>query len=387
MARANQNIYSKFFALKAFFKVTLFSFLLLACVPSKNQSNIKPKPIDKLNASGFAKDLEKALDHLQADTSTKKLFPSKACPDKIINTLPDYAIADVECGAVKVPVNHDKDLEESFSLGYFKYPQNFDKKKPLLIIEQGGPGGSSMSLAARYLAIIDMSKEGFNILAVEQRGTLWTRPNLQCNAVIEEIISGLQKGESSSFESEAVIKANQKCLSENKSKVQIANVSTYQIAKDKVVAASLFGYEKFHFYGVSYGTLVGQYLLKYSPESLLKTVLDSGMLPNQSWMNEVVLNLDSLILKNLEQFVASSPDYDSIAEVIARINHLANFFDEIGYKIPWEFDDVYKADVRISKEIYRNLVVSMLVAYYDQSILSGLLRATEDDASGVESVV
>src|SRR5690606_23889199 len=145
-------------------------------------------------------------------------------------------------------------------------------KKPLLVIEQGGPGSSSMALTAHYLDIIPTLTESFDILAVEQRGTPWTRPSALCTELTEYSLARIDQEKTDEQEETAILK---RCLNRVSEELNIDSSSTVEIAQDLVCAASQFASEKFNYYGVSYGALVGQYLLQDSPDKIDKMILDS----------------------------------------------------------------------------------------------------------------
>ena len=67
------------------------------------------------------------------------------------------------------------------------------------------------------------------------------------------------------------------------------------------------GYEKINFYGVSYGTLVGQYLAAYYPESLRSLVLDGVVTLPLDYLNHSLERFDR-VLNELAESCQQDPD-------------------------------------------------------------------------------
>ncbi len=160
-----------------------------------------------------------------------------------------------------------------------------------------------MILAAYYTYEEPGLLDRFDILAVEQRGTAWTRPKLTCDETIAFKLSHVNSIEDT-IEQSQLEELQKKCLSEFNRTHSIDSVSTYQIASDIHFTANLFGYNRFSFWGVSYGTLVGQYLLNYYPQDLERTILDSGVVPGRHWGIDAANRVETLIEKNVKSFIA-----------------------------------------------------------------------------------
>ncbi len=60
--------------------------------------------------------------------------------------------------------------------------------------------------------------------------------------------------------------------------VNLAAFTTPEIARDFEVVRQVLGYKEYNFYGVSYGTHVGQYLAAYYPDRIRSLILD-GVAP------------------------------------------------------------------------------------------------------------
>lgn len=173
-------------------------------------------------------EFEKFLTEFEADAS--KTMAQTDCPEIIQHTLSSVKAEKIECGALRVNDSALPSIKEqkSFSLGYMYIQDTEHREKPLLVISQGGPGGSSMELLAFYVSEAPELLQNFHVLAVEHRGTRWSRPNILCRSgnLVEEVNVG-------------------DCIKDFDSIVNLSSIHSYEIANDIVNSAKRFGYRAF----------------------------------------------------------------------------------------------------------------------------------------------
>lgn len=370
-------------SMKAFLLLFIL-FTYVGCAP-KVERSVGIKNPEDLRAQGDDNELKKALK--TAMTSSEVIVPATQCPSVIRGMLgPDLSY---ECGAIRVPQDHDRDKNKWMSLGYFKYPQTFDFSKPLLVIEQGGPGSSSMLLAAYYMALVSDLNENFNIIAIEQRGTEWTYPVATCNTVHRILNQAKSRGWTEEQTEKKILEANRKCLKNVSKTMDLSKISSYQIAKDIVLAAKNMGFDIFDYFGVSYGTAVGQYLLNFSPDHINNMVLDSPAAIGRSWLEEAIKYQDTLIKKKFDDFVetklflwSSKYAYHALVENIKKLA-------DTPVVITLE-----KEQLMITQDIFVDIFTSSLVLEdtYDKAfrLFSGIVgidRNPEDFKLALENIV
>ncbi len=346
----------------------LMSVIVFVGCDSKNNEPIARNNPSSLRAVGQASDLDLALAAV-LDPTVSPLKPAKSCPDEIAGSLRAF---NAECGGVRVPADHRVATGQAFAIGYLKVPKIYDFTKPLLVLEQGGPGGSSMMLAAMYLSLHPELAQKFNILAVEQRGTQWTQPLATCPEVSDvdkKILEQTLTGEQASI---AMLNANEKCLQRANNKIDIAKISTYQIAKDIVYIASELGFDVFNYYGVSYGTLVGKYLVEYSSKHLTNVVLDSPVVPGKLWMMDAIQNTDNLAATKFEAFRSKHLINLTVEEAIDYFKNAAEVFRKKPLKVPVTMG-AEKVNVIVDGDFFMGLLFQMLIMYPDDAVVKMLL--------------
>ncbi len=219
---------------------------------------------------------------LLADGGTLKLAPtSEATPAESALVFSDAwepvscdtfglseAVAKMsDCGYVTVPEQHSQPNGPTIQLAVVRARSNGENPAPdPLFMEQGGPGGSTLDIyPAVALTALPNMKTLLNtrdLVFVEQRGTRHSLPNLLCpeeTAHNVAVVQGLVKKEDVTF--------LQKCQARLQTEgVNFDAFDTMENAADMYAVAEALGYNEFNYYGVSYGTLLGQYVVSQAKD-------------------------------------------------------------------------------------------------------------------------
>lgn len=347
--------------------------VLVGCdSPADDIYDFSGSPVD-FKAYGYDYDLRLAL---RLGTRSKEaVLPARKCPTVLVSLFEYYNMT-AECGSLRVPQDHDDLKSDPMTLGYLKSPEEFDSTKPLLIIEQGGPGFSSMMLAGFYLSEIQELSEDFNVLAIEQRGTEWTYPDVTCPEVIEAAKKSQDLKHDSTQTLNNIQSANEKCLASASKKMDLSQISSYQIAQDVIFGAKQMGFDQFNYFGVSYGTVVGQYLLHYAPEKLKNVVLDSPVLVGDPWIEDAIESKDVYYKKRFEKFVKINRPEVGVNAALEHFKKSAEKFDKMPLDVEVTINGV-KDTYRVNKDYF----VEMLLSSLDSEsfmITSKLLEAADN---------
>ena len=188
---------------------------------------------------------------------------------------------DVECGFVTVPRRHADATGPALRLAVVIIKSDAEKRAPQpLFIAQGGPGGSSIKSFAQLLVSSPDFRPAKNrdLVVWDQRGTLFSQPALLCpevsKAELETLTDTKNRSESEKDESERA--AFQICGERLAREAgDLSAFNTVENANDVEAIRSALGYGMITFYGVSYGTELGQYLMRQYPSNLRAVVLDA----------------------------------------------------------------------------------------------------------------
>jgi pimeloyl-ACP methyl ester carboxylesterase len=143
---------------------------------------------------------------------------------------------------------------------------------------QGGPGGSTINTYATYL-IDDAAKRptaNRNIVLWDQRGTLYSKPALMCPEVGEADLEMAKRHTGVAEARSTTFKAYKSCGARLATDVgDLSAFNSAENANDIEALRIALGYDAINFYGVSYGTELGQFLMRRHPEHLRSVILDA----------------------------------------------------------------------------------------------------------------
>jgi pimeloyl-ACP methyl ester carboxylesterase len=212
------------------------------------------------------------------------IFTPASCMFKV----PSNAVEgrNVICGYVTVPEQHADPLGRTIDLAVaiIKSPQSNIQPDPLFMA-QGGPGGSTIDTYAERLLTDSRLLTNRDIVLWDQRGTMYSKPNLYCSEydqltadTIEKVLS---KDQSKTLEQQTVAACRQRLAGEG---IDLSAFDSLENAADISDIRQALGYEKINLYGVSYGTLLAQHYMRQFPDSLRSVILD-GVVPPQTNFN------------------------------------------------------------------------------------------------------
>ncbi|WP_167853536.1 alpha/beta fold hydrolase [Roseovarius aestuariivivens] len=200
-----------------------------------------------------------------------------------------------DCGRVVVPEFPDLRSNKTLTLGVIRLRSTSDQPREPIVFGSGGPGGSAFTLL-EIGALSDQDGYYAQLLAnhdlifFSQRGTAFSDPFLACfavNDIADKYLAGdypgwreLEQDKLDRFKS---------CYDDFVSAgVDFAAFNSLENAADIDSIRALFGYDKIFYYGESYGTLLGQHLLREYPETLAAVVLDGALTTTYpSWETEL----------------------------------------------------------------------------------------------------
>jgi len=189
---------------------------------------------------------------------------------------------DVICGYVTVPEDHAQPDGATIELAVAVLKSAADAPLPdPVVMAQGGPGASSIEIFLQFSipAIRDILWTERDIIVIEQRGTLHSRPSLVCDEVVDDLIATLDEPvelEALEPQTAAVMRACRERL-ENEG-VNLAAYNSLNNAADYPLVLEALGYAgAWNFYGVSYGTMLGQHIIRDYGENLRSVILDSAV--------------------------------------------------------------------------------------------------------------
>ena len=186
---------------------------------------------------------------------------------------------DVVCGYLTVPENRAQPQGSTIKLGVLIIKSDDQNPAEPLVMTQGGPGGSGIDLFSSMASASDeigqILRADRDLIIFEQRGTLYSKPFLSCEESLETDLEHLEEYLPMEEELQLQKEAYQACRERLEEEgVDLAAYNSLENADDIADLAKALGHDQISFYGVSYGTQLGQHLMNRHPNILKSVVLD-----------------------------------------------------------------------------------------------------------------
>lgn len=196
---------------------------------------------------------------------------------------------DVDCGWLIVPEEYENPQGPTIRLAVAVLrSQAADPEPDPLVMAQGGPGGSTIDTYLQAIALIAPHlRANRDIILFDQRGTLNSEPALLCpealDLTIEYLDQDLPDEEIYRLSLESMLACRDRLLDEG---VNLSAFDSVENAADVESLRLALGYDQINLYGVSYGTLLAQHVMRLYPEGLRSVVLDSVVPTNVNFLTE-----------------------------------------------------------------------------------------------------
>jgi pimeloyl-ACP methyl ester carboxylesterase len=207
-----------------------------------------------------------------------------ACP-KAAGGAPDAG--QLRCSSLQVPLNYRDPGGRKITLALSEIPATAPtaQQQGDLLVNPGGPGGPGLSMAASTAAGLTPSVAAeYNIVGFDTRGVGASVPALSCdpsffsrprpnyvpaNAAAEQVLVNRAKAYA------------QAC--ERRFGWLLPYMTTEDLARDMDSIRVALGQQRISYYGVSYGTYLGQVYATLYPHRIRRMILDSVVDPAGAW--------------------------------------------------------------------------------------------------------
>jgi pimeloyl-ACP methyl ester carboxylesterase len=236
--------------------------------------------------------------------------------------VPALVAALSDCGYVTVPERHSQPDGPTIELAVVRTRNIGDNPAPdPLLLGQGGPGASAIAVFVNQGIVLLPQMSALltsrDLITIEQRGTLYSRPYLFCSEEAAHDIA-VARGEEAAEDTAWIVACRDRLLAEG---INFDAYNSVENAADFYTVAEVLGYDQFNYYGGSYGTLLGQYIMAQADEhtAQLRSVIIDGVLIPDVDFNLDVTYTESLALRNVfaecrqdEQCNQAYPDLETV---------------------------------------------------------------------------
>ncbi|MET0136685.1 MAG: alpha/beta fold hydrolase, partial [Kibdelosporangium sp.] len=186
--------------------------------------------------------------------------------------------ATAECGTLKLPVDWAKPRGEKFDLAVARRKATDPAKRTgILLINPGGPGGSGVNFALGAKGFFSPEIQArFDIIGFDPRGVARSAP-VQCS--LELLRNPVSTYPTSQAEFDALADYNRKLRDDCRKNTGpiYDHVDTLSVVQDMDAIRRSLGERKINYYGVSYGTLIGQQYAERYGDKIRAMIIDSNM--------------------------------------------------------------------------------------------------------------
>jgi amidase len=195
--------------------------------------------------------------------------------------------AKADCGYVTVPENRAKGGDKTIQLGVVRLRSASKTPGAPIFQGEGGPGGPGLLFVSKEAGQMGNDMSQFNAATLAdrdwvyftQRGTKGAKPFLTCPAYDAITYNTALNGWSRAEKEVQIVKALQGCRDKYLAEgVDFSAYNTNENAADVKDIVKALGYDKIIYYGISYGTWLGQFIMRNHPE-ILEAVIVDGVAP------------------------------------------------------------------------------------------------------------
>jgi pimeloyl-ACP methyl ester carboxylesterase len=206
---------------------------------------------------------------------------------------------DAELGHLFVPENRRNPNSRVIELVFVRFKSTAPKSGPPIVYLAGGPGGSGVAAArgSRFPLFMAMREIG-DVIAIDQRGTGLSKPNLNCQERLEYPID---KAPSREDALDLFRKQSRACAKYWRDQgVDLAGYNTNENADDLDALRKALGAEKISLWAISYGTHLALTAIRRHEKNIHRAILagiegpaHTVKLPSN--VQQHLINLDKLV--------------------------------------------------------------------------------------------
>ena len=146
---------------------------------------------------------------------------------------------------------------------------------PLIFPTTGGPGGTTLGVLEGWLNE-DWVLNEHDVILIEQRGTRFAEPNLNCPEYDAELFTNFTRVQSNAEEGALEVAAAKACRDRLVAQgIDLTAYTSAESASDLADLRLMLGYDQWNLYGISYGGRLAMTVMRDHPEGLRAVILDS----------------------------------------------------------------------------------------------------------------
>jgi pimeloyl-ACP methyl ester carboxylesterase len=251
------------------------------------------------------------------------------CPEVTIGS-PSVPTGRLQCASLQVPLNYADPAGRKITLALSEISATAPpaKRQGVLLVNPGGPGASGLSFAEEVDAGLAPSvAKQYDIVGFDTRGVGASKPALTCEPSFFSRPRPDYVPANAAAEQVLVNRAKQYAADcEKRYGWLLPYMTTEDLARDMDSIRVALGQRQINYYGVSYGTYLGQVYATLFPHQVRRMVLDSVVDPDGVWYADNIQQ-DYAFQGRMTAFFAWIARYDStyhLGKTEAEVNSTFN---------------------------------------------------------------
>lgn len=280
---------------------------------------------------------------------------------------------DYDCGYVTVPEFHSEQTGNTISLGVVRLLTSADEPAEPIFVGAGGPGGTVIpwaklnaeAVAADSTFPIAQMLDSRDVVYFAQRGTEFSEPHLNCPEVetlqSDDALFGVRTyAELKDEYTELLLQCHARYIEEG---INFAAYNSIESAADIDTIREVLDYDQIVYYGESYGTLLGQHLMRDFPDILTAVILDGNVpISSPSWLDVFDLTYQNALDQLVQQCAADPTCNTAFPEFEEDLQTFFQQLQEEPFVLPLEVDgetlEVTLSELQIADSIFNSLYAS-----------------------------
>jgi pimeloyl-ACP methyl ester carboxylesterase len=209
-----------------------------------------------------------SADPLETDSGRPAAIDWKPCAED----------ATAECGTLRLPIDWAKPWGEKFDLAVARRKATDPAQRTgVMLINPGGPGGSGVdSLLFGVDRFSPQIRAQFDIIGFDPRGVARSAP-VRCSLELMQQAPSNYPANQAEFDRLAAFNRDLRNDCRKQSGPMVDHADTLGVIQDMDALRRSLGEKKINYYGVSYGTLIGQQYAERYGDKIRAMVIDSNM--------------------------------------------------------------------------------------------------------------
>lgn len=282
-----------------------------------------------------------------------------------------------DCGYVAVPQSRSGGPEGEVRLAYMRIRAAGEPAQAPLFMLAGGPGQTGITddkLLLFQPELLGAVLATRDVVLMEQRGTFRSKPSLVCpeapGATFDALIGGME----SEAARDMVLDRMRTCVARHEAEgVDFGSYNNVESAADVNDVRAALGYDKIVYYGASYATLLGEYVMDQFPDTLAAVILDgTETRSGRSWIENRAVNAQWGI-DNLTRLCTGQPGCAEAFDIPALVDEALGMFDDgpitVSVPLPEGSADADEVDVTITADDLAQQIYALQTSKYGVAAL------------------